>query len=222
MADIGLLVYVRLGGRVRARKVALLQSKRLFPASGGAVATEARDDYQIGFGRLLPSEEMTVELAKQTTYQFSPSSKYKSLLAADRQSVAIAEFEATRQVPVHYLFYNPWDVPSNVTTPFSVVPKLIGAGNAGIRVVPAALVAQKLAGKAPTHAPSFSELTGLVGEGSHLTGWRLDHFVADLVLGCRQGKLIEPEDQTTMRGLFSERSGPISAAIAVTIEGPVE
>ena len=222
VADIGLLVYVRLGGVVRARKVALLQSKRLFPSSGGAVAVDAQDDYQIGFGRLLPSEELTVELAKQTTYRFTRSSKYKSLQTSDHQSAAIAEFEAARQVPVHYLFYNPWDVPSSVTTPLSAVPKLIGAGIGGTRIVPAALVAQKLAGKAPSHSPSFSELAGLVGTGSHFAGWRLDHFVADLVLGCKQGKLIESEDQGTMRSLFSERSGPISAAIAVAIEGPAE
>jgi hypothetical protein len=222
VADIGLIVYVRLGGRVRARKVALLQSKRLFPSSGGAVAVDELDEYQIGFGRLLPSQELTVELAKRTTYRFTPASKYKSLLTADHQSVAIAEFETARQVPVHYLFYNPWDVPSSTTTPLSAVPKLHGAGSGGARVVPAALVAQKLAGKVPSHAPSFAELAGLVGIGSHLAGWRLDHFVADLVLGCKQGKLIEPNDHATMRGLFSERSGPISAAIAVAIEGPAQ
>lgn len=220
VADIGLLVFVRLGGRIRAKKVALLQSKRLFPSSGGAVATDAQDDYYIGFGRLLPSEDSTVALAKATTYRFSPSSKYKSLQAADHQTAAIAKFEAKRQVPVHYLFYNPWQVPSTVTTPFAVAPKLVGTGNAGTRVVPAALVAQQLIGKAPTYAPSFSELQTLVGKGRHISGWRLDHFVADLVLGCKEGKILESQDEGTMRDLFSDRSGPISAAIAVGIEGP--
>ena len=57
---------------------------------------------------------------------------------------------------------------------------------------------------------------------SHLADWRFDHFVTDLLLGCKQGELIEPEDQVTMRGFSSERSGPLSAAIAVAIEGPAE
>jgi hypothetical protein len=220
VADIGLLVFVRLGGRVQAKKVALLQSKRLFPSSGGVVASDALDDYQIGFGRLLPSEESTVQLAKQTNYRFTPLSKYKSLQVADHQSAAIADFEAAKHVPVHYLLYNPWNVPTEVATPFSKAPTLAGKGDAGTRVIPASLVAQKLAGKAPTHSPTFAELEGLVGKGRHLAGWRLDHFVADLVLGCKQGKLIESDDQSLMRSLFSERSGPISAAIAVAIEGP--
>lgn len=222
VADIGLLIFVRLGGRVRAKKVALLQSKRLFPSSHSQVVTDTRDDYHIGFGRLLPSNDMTVALAKAATYTFSPSSRYKSLRAADHQAAAIAEFEAERKVPVHYLFYNPWQVPSTVTTPFATLPKLVGTSNAGTRVVPAALVAQKMAGKAPTHAPSFSDLQGLVGQERHLSGWRLDHFVADLVLGCKEGKFLEEQDEGTMRSLFSERSGPISAAIAVAIEGPAE
>lgn len=222
VADIGLLVFIRLGRRVQAMKVALLQSKRLFPLSGSNVASVALDDYQIGFGRLLPSEESTVQLARQTTYRFEPSSKYKSLRVADHQSTAIAEFEAAKQIPVHYLFYNPWNVPCEVTTPLSENPKLKGKGDAGTRVVPAALVAQRLVGKTPTHTPSFEELSGLVGVGRDLAGWRLDHFVADLVLGCKQGKILELDDQAMMRSLFTDRSGPISAAIAVAIEGPAE
>ena len=90
VADIGLLVFVRLGKRVHAKKVALLQSKRLFPSSGGSLDTVAKDDYYIGFGRLLPSEESTVALAKPTTYKFSANSKYKSLHAANHPTAAPA------------------------------------------------------------------------------------------------------------------------------------
>lgn len=90
------------------------------------------------------------------------------------------------------------------------------------RVIPAALVARKLGGKTPTHTPSFEDLSGLVGNGRQSAGWRLDHFVADLILGCKQGKILELDDHAMMRSLFSERSGPISAAVAVAIEGAAE
>ncbi|EJL83746.1 hypothetical protein PMI15_02543 [Polaromonas sp. CF318] len=219
VADIGLLVFVRIGGRVCAKKVALLQSKRLFPLGGDTVASDSIDDYHIGFGRLFPSDEITVALSSPTTFRFSPSSKYKSLQAGGHQASAIAEFERTRNIPVHYLFYNPWAVPFEVQTPMASKPKLIGAGNAGTRVVPAALVAQKMVGKSPTFTPSFQDMQGLAGRNRHMAGWCLDYFVADLVLGCKEGKIIDTEDQNTMRSLFSERSGPISAAIAIGIEG---
>ena len=42
IADIGLLVYVRMRGKLYATKVALLQSKRLKPSSGGAVDQETK------------------------------------------------------------------------------------------------------------------------------------------------------------------------------------
>lgn len=219
VADIGLLVFVRLRGQIVAKKVALLQSKRLFPASGGTVVPDAPDDYYIGFSRLLPSDGPTLPLATPTTFRFSRSSKYKSLQAGDHQAAAIAEFEKAQKIPVHYLFYNPWDIPLEVQTPLTVTPKLAGTGNAGTRVVPAALVAQKMAGNAPTYAPSFRDIEGLVSGSRHLAGWRLEHFVADLVLGCKEGKLLGSEDQGSMRSIFSERTGPISAAIAIGIEG---
>jgi hypothetical protein len=218
VADIGVLVYVRMGGRVVAKKVALLQSKRLFPTSGLTLTTANIDDFTVGFARLLPSEEPTVAFEKPTTFRFSNASKYKSLQAGDHQVAAISEFERQRDIPVHYLLYNPWNVPTDVSTPLTTSPKLIGSGNAGTRVVPAALVEQRMFGKAPNFAPTFDDLQGLVSGTQHLAGWRIDYFIAELVLGCKEGKLIEAEDQSTMRSIFTDRSGPISAAFAIAIE----
>jgi hypothetical protein len=218
VADIGLLVYVRVGGRVCAKKVALLQSKRLFPASGATVTPLSLDDYHVGFARLLPSAESTIAFETPTTFRFSNTSKYKSLQAGDHQAAAIAEFERTRKVPVHYLLYNPWDVPTEVCTPLTSAPRLTGSGSAGTRVLPAALVAQQMMGKVPSFAPTFQDLQGLVSGSQHLPGWRIDHFVAQLLLGCKQGTLVEGEGQPSVQGIFSERSGPISAAFAIAIE----
>ena len=50
VADIGVLLFVRTGGRVQHSKVALLQSKRLYPSNRG-VAEEAAIDYMVGFAR---------------------------------------------------------------------------------------------------------------------------------------------------------------------------
>jgi len=49
-------------------------------------------------------------------------------------------------------------------------------------------------------------------------GWRLEHFVADEVLKCREGRLFEDADDQTLRSLLYERSAPIQAAITITVD----
>jgi hypothetical protein len=83
--------------------------------------------------------------------------------------------------------------------------------------VPAADIRSLLAGKAATYAPSFKDIE-VAGQGKHLAGWRLDYFVADLVMGCKQGKLLEQANVEDMNSLFFSRSEPISAAIAIGID----
>jgi hypothetical protein len=217
VADIGLLVYLRLGGKLYATKVALLQSKRLNPSSGVAVDPETKSDFGIGFARLMPAKS-AVSFSTPTSFRFEPSSKYQALRAGDHQAKAIAEFEQHKGIPIHYLFYNPWNIPAQMNLPLTGVPKLSGAGNAGARVVPAADIRGLLAGKATNYSPSFKEIEGLVGHGKHLAGWRLDYFVADLVMGCKQGMLLDEGDLENMNALFFSRSGPISAAIAIGID----
>jgi hypothetical protein len=62
-------------------------------------------------------------------------------------------------------------------------------------------------------------VTGTKLTGEHLPGWRLDYFVADLVvMACKQGALLDGQNSTFMDALCNRRSGPISAAFAVTID----
>jgi len=44
--------------------------------------------------------------------------------------------------------------------------------------------------------------------------------MADLLLSCCEGRRITKSDDDTMFDLFSRRSGPIAAAVAVTVEMP--
>jgi hypothetical protein len=87
------------------------------------------------------------------------------------------------------------------------------------RPLPGVLVpCLSVAGKSATYSPSFTAIEGLVGQGKHLAGWRLDYFVADLVMGYKQGKLLDEANVDGMTSLFFNRSGPISAAIAIGID----
>ena len=51
-------------------------------------------------------------------------------------------------------------------------------------------------------------------------GWRLEDFMAAELLGCREGALFESTSQPSIDALFNRRSGPIAAAISITIEAP--
>lgn len=220
IADIGLLIYVRLGGTVVARKVALLQSKRLYPTVGEVEAL-GEDDFSIGFARFLPSAELGVRPPTEATFEFSVDSRYKSLRYEDKQVKAIVAYQRQNEIPVHYLLYNPWQVPSRTELPLTSSPRLVGTNSVGARVLGFDTLHGSRGRMKRNSCPTLGELAGLVGGGAHEYGWRLEHFVADLVLACREGKLFESDSESGVYNLFNRRSGPISAAIAVSIDGPL-
>jgi hypothetical protein len=67
---------------------------------------------------------------------------------------------------------------------------------------------------------SFGDLKHVVSEKpARASGWRLEYFMADLVMKCRQGRAFESmQQEDDIFALFNRRSGPIAAAISVTIE----
>lgn len=218
IADIGVLVLAKHFGTVVAQKVALLQSKRLYPAMG-AIHEESEEDYRIGFGSLLPAAPVTPSLALAHTYQFDVQCKYKALRVRDGQYKAIESYEFSRQLPVHYLFYNPWKVPVTYKYPASGKVKLGRMANGGCRVIPSKSIRAAFASMPNNHQPSFEEVGGLVlGGKTHHQGWRLEHFIADMVMKCKAGASFESLEDDNIFALFNRRSGPIAAALAVTIE----
>ncbi len=74
-------------------------------------------------------------------------------------------------------------------------------------------------GKPKNYVPSFQDMAGIVSKTRvHQYGWRLEHFVSSLVMKCKEGHLFQGLDEDNMVALFSRRSGPIAAALAVTVE----
>ncbi|MGV8823773.1 hypothetical protein [Methylibium petroleiphilum] len=218
IADIGLLVFAKQGSSVVAKKTALLQSKRLYPSTGG-IAEEAAEDYYIGFGGLLPSGGTAKSLALGHSFQFKESSKYKALKVGDDQYKAIQSYEEKHKLDVHYLLYNPWSLDATYTYPLTSAVKLGASGNGGCRVVQAKSLRTGLSPKARGYSPSFGEVGNFFGKGANLqAGWRLEHFVSKLLLKCKEGNLFESLDQENVFALFNRRSGPIAAAVAVTVE----
>jgi hypothetical protein len=217
IADIGLLILAKQGTKNVAKKVALLQSKRLYPLSLDVVE-QSPEDYRIGFGGLLPSGDTSRSLGISRTFKFTEASKYKAFKRADQQQTAIDNYEDENGIPIHYLFYNPWQIPCEYQSPVVNPPCLGLKANGGCRVIPAKTIKEHFASKASGYSPNFGETSKLLDDPKALHGWRLEYFVADLVMKCKQGYAFQSLNEDNIYNLFNRRSGPISAAISVTIE----
>ena len=142
-----------------------------------------------------------------------------ALRVGDDQYQAIAAYEEHHRLDVHYLLYNPWSIDTSYSFPRHGKLALGPPANGGCQVVAGAALRAAMASKPAGYSPTFAELSQtsnlpLPGSG----GWRLENFISNLLLKCKQGNLFESLDQENIFALFNRRSGPIAAAVAVTIE----
>ena len=222
IADIGLLIQLRQNGRLLRVKTGLLQSKRLYPDELRALP-DLRRRYQEGFFSLMPTDEAHRETTRLRRFHFRPTSAYLAYEANGEQEERIRSYEQQRRIPVYYLFYNPRQIPWEATIPFTA-----RAANSrppvGCRVVPArhlaAAFAQMPKGEHPSYADVCAALPKRFRGSSRLGGWRVEDFIASELLACREGYVVTQQNDKSLIGLFFDRSGPISAAVSITIDAP--
>jgi len=222
IADIGMLVVFRRGGVVVGTKIALLQSKRLYPDEIENAVDMHPLDYGVGFGRLLASEGEYRAQVKPRLFHFSQQSRYRALEYREEQYQAIVEYGAKNSIPVYCLLYNPLDIPSTAALPATAEQKNeAGKARVACRVMKADTLDAKLAaaGLKKAQHPAFASVAGTTADFDE-DFWTLHNFVADLVIECKEGYTAgtnPTEDQGLFR-VFNQRSGPISAAISITID----
>lgn len=217
VADIGMLIFFREAGMIERSKVALLQSKRLYPTSN-VVLEEDVVDFEIGFARLADPEVLRTSVAVQAEFEFNDHCIFGALSADSEQVKTIADYQTQHKTPVYYQFYNPWSLPFIQRVPLSQFKRPHGELTIGTRIVPASVIHEFLSQKKKGHKPSAEELKNLCPGQPY--GWPLEHFVADLVLGCVEGAVFKDISEQRIQNLFYRRSGPIAAAIAISIEAP--
>jgi hypothetical protein len=218
VADIGVFIFFTKRGLLVRRKVALLQSKRLFPTSGEVDHLEEYD-YRLGMARIGARDTDLASMMAQRKFSFSKASKYQSLTKGSDQIAAIEAHMKAYGIPVHYLFYNPPQLMTKVVVPLTEYASLKEKRNyLGTRVIPTRNMHKALAKKAKSYSPTLSDTRKLVNNNEY--GWRLEYFMADLLLGCKQGFRFTNNDEVPIQSIFYRRSGPIAAAIAVTVEMP--
>lgn len=218
IADLGMLLFIRRGRRLVRSKVALLQSKRLYPTSN-RVREERRIDYEIGFARLADPEDLARSIDFTAEFEFTVDCEYGALTAGSDQVKAIKEYERSNRLRVYYQFYNPWNVPFSQRIPLRKYARPPGKLAFGSRVVSAKSVHAFLARQPDTYHLSLRDLQTF-GPTSDGAGWPIEQFVADLFATCEEGSRFNKPTDHKIQNLFYRRSGPIAAAIAITIEGP--
>jgi hypothetical protein len=225
IADIGVLIVFRRAGVVQQTKIALLQSKRLYPVEAQTTAEDHPIDYIVGFGRLLPAEQEYRSAVKARAFSFLENSRYRALEYGDGQYQAILTYENDTAIPVHYLLYNPMQLPVTITYPVEAdaTKPPMGSGRIGARVISAvsldAELKQQQIGAGDN--PAFNQIFASTASSTS-PPWPLEYFIADLVLSCKEGHLagVNPMEDEALFTVFNRRSGPISAAIAITIDAP--
>jgi hypothetical protein len=227
IADLGILVVFRKRGAILRSKVALLQSKRLYPDETETAQEDIEMDYRVGFGSLFESESHYKSQVKPRTFQFTPQSRYRALEYMGEQYAAILQYTADHQIPVYYLLYNPLDVPHAMAVPaMATSTGSHSAAIVGCRVVSANAMDAKLGARSlrKSENPTYAQLLGANPHAPDADCWALPDFVADQVLGCREGYIAgkNPFEDEGLFRIFNLRGGPISAAILITIDAPGE
>ncbi len=227
IADIAIFIILRRRGHLDSRKVALLQTKRLYSREIPVVGL-TRADYEIGVGRIADRTDPARPLSVPRSFTFDVNCQYAALRLGshidpedEAQPERIDHYMAERGIPVYYGFYNPPELPIVATYPHSSTAIPPAQNLVGKRVQPAVVVHSVLAGL-NGRSPTVAELTSTTGfddnDSSSGLGWRLENFIADEVLRCREGKLFTDQTDDRLRGLLYERSAPMAAAISITID----
>jgi hypothetical protein len=183
IADIGMFVFLRLAPEERVSKVALLQSKRLYP-NGTPIREELPIDYEIGLARLADPESESLPLGLGSEFKFTDESRYRALRRESDQIDAITAYQEKNRLKVYYQLYNPWTVPFTQTIPLAGYQSPEGAPDLGVRIIPAGTMLERLA-EQDGATPKLADLAELSPLPPH--GWRLEEFVCDELLGCREG-----------------------------------
>jgi hypothetical protein len=213
-ADIALLIFVYFGSKLEAQKVGFLQSKRLYP-SNNDVKDEDPEGFRYGMNAMLWRPQDRPFARIRQVFEFNMDCFYGALKAGDEQISTIDKFNAEFGESIYYLFYLPSKLPMTIESPQTSRQK-IETIELGCRVAAADEVHRVIsgldAGRSPTHAAVWAGTAG--------SNWRLETWAADLLLTCRVGIQYNEDSASLVRNMIERRTGPISAAIAVSVHIP--
>lgn len=220
IADIGVMIVFKRASKVVGRKLALLQSKRLYPLNYNVIELDDFD-YELGLALVTRENSDEATIFSKVQYEFDQNSAYGAIKSNDRQCQAIQSHFQETNVPVHYMMYNPVVIPWTFAYPISDSAKKIPRRELGTRIVTSSTVHDILEEIAEGHSPKlidFQQTSENMKISNYRYGWSLEDFIADEVLRCREGYPYSKQRDAGLRRLFSRKSGPIFCVVEITIE----
>ena len=219
VADLGLMVIFRRKGKIIRSKLAFIQSKKLY--ANTVKFKEFDPYYRQGMGRLLITDEEHLELVKPQTLKYSEASKYNALKTGSEQQDVMKHFSDRFDVKLYYLFYNPCIIPWQIKSPVEELPE-IKNNDIGCRIIPKPELDKALKSFNNDYSPSFGDIKYQLNvmdfNKEHNTGWRLEYFINDLLIGCKEGLIDDSPNFETMVALLRQKSSPISSALSITFD----
>lgn len=220
VADIGLMLVFRRKGKVIRSKMAFLQSKKLYANS---LVFKKDNPYirRFGMGRLLVTEEEHDEIITPRLLHFTEASKYNAFEKDSEQQQAMKSFQERYGMKMYYLLYNPLNIPYSIKMPVETHPKF-GKNEIGCRVIPKEFLDEALSTYPGKHKPSFGDikymLSGEFLNKKHDAGWRLEHFIVDLMMGCKEGIIDDSPNFETMVRFMNDKRSPMSSSLSITFD----
>ncbi|MGX8013809.1 hypothetical protein ACVDG8_034990 [Mesorhizobium sp. ORM8.1] len=213
-ADIAVLVFVYRGDKLMAKKIGLLQSKRLYPDNND-VDDEDEIAFLQGMNAFLGRNGPQAADVLNRDFEFNDTCIYGAIGAGNRQIQLIDDLNRDFGKVVYYLLYNPHQMPCSVSYPLSERIR-VNKPTIGCRVVDTDHVHRVLREFAEGVSPTYAALK-LATKGSD---WPLETWAADMLLTCKVGEQFDDDRDDRVSYFLRRRSGPIGAALAASITLP--
>ena len=212
-ADIAILVFIYRQETLVAKKIGLLQSKRLYPDNN-----ELEDDDEVSFmygmNAFIRRDKTQAIGSLHQRFAFDDSCIYGVIQSGSDQVQSIERLNTEFGEAVYYLLYNPPTIPFRVTYPLHQRIR-VDETPVGCRVLEASYIHRVLSGLRKGDAPTLATIKAS-------SGWPLETWAADLLLTCQVGQQYDESRDRGVRYFLERRSGPIGAALAVSITLPGE
>jgi hypothetical protein len=213
-ADIAIIVFIYRRKRMIAQKIGMLQTKRLFPKNNDVVDDDP-EGFRYGMNAFLNRDARSPLAVLNREFVFDQSCIYGSLSAGSDQVGTINQLNQRLGESIFYMFYNPSTVPMTVRYPVGS-KRSVSNVKLGCRVVSSPEVHSVLDGIKKGESPTLKAIT----DGGAASNWRLEEWVADHLLVCKVGQRFDESMHDKVNMLLERRTGPIGAAIAVSIALP--
>jgi len=213
-ADIAVLVFIYRGRQMVAQKIGMLQTKRLFPKNNDVLDADP-EGFRYGMNAFLNRDARSPLAVLTREFVFDETCVYGSLNAKSDQIKVINKLNRQFGESVFYMFYNPSTIPLTVRYPVKSKRRVTKV-QLGCRVFLSKEVHAVLGKLKKELSPTLK----MIVEGCDNSNWRLEEWVADLLLACKLGQRFDDNMRDKITDLLERRSGPIGAAIAVSIALP--